>query len=102
MRAGLLAPARRAPHRQFVSLGTGPVSGVYYPTGQAICDIVNAARGETPLRCSIEATPGSVYNVEALASGEDDFALVQPDVQYFAVKGEGRWTGRARSASSAR
>jgi TRAP transporter TAXI family solute receptor len=78
---------------QFVSFGTGPVSGLYYPTGQAICDIVNAIRGETPLRCSIEATPGSVYNVEAIASGEEDFALVQPDVQYFAVKGEGRWQG---------
>ena len=78
---------------QFVSFGTGPVSGLYYPTGQAICDIINANRGTTPLRCSIEATPGSVYNVEAIASGEEEFALVQPDVQFFAVKGEGRWQG---------
>jgi TRAP transporter TAXI family solute receptor len=74
---------------QFVSLGTGPFSGVYYPTGQAICDIVNATGKQ--LRCSVGATPGSVYNVEALSSGEDEFALMQSDVQYLSVHGEGRW-----------
>ena len=88
----------------FVSLGTGPVSGLYYPTGQAICDLANAASGKTAVRCSVEATPGSVYNVEALASGEDEFALVQSDVQFFAVKGEGRWrdhpVGKLRSVMS--
>ena len=78
----------------FVSMGTGPVSGLYYPTGRAICEAVNAAVGKSVLRCSVEATPGSVYNVEALASGEVEFALVQSDVQFFAVNGEIRWQGR--------
>lgn len=86
------APAARA-DGTFVSLGSGPVSGLYYPTGQALCDIVNAAPGR-PVRCSLEATPGSVYNVEAVASGEDEFALMQSDVQYLASKGEGRWRGQ--------
>ena len=76
---------------RFVSLGTGPVSGLYYPTGQALCDLVNRGGSSAPVRCSVEATPGSVYNVGALASGEEEFALVQPDVQYFAYKGERRW-----------
>lgn len=79
---------------RFISLGTGPVSGLYYPSGQAICDIVNAAGVKAPARCSIEATPGSVYNVEAIATGENDFALVQSDVQFFAAKGGGRWAGQ--------
>jgi uncharacterized protein len=83
-------PARAG--EQFVSLGTGPFSGVYYPTGQAICNIVNATG--KPLRCSIEATPGSLYNVDALSTGEDEFALMQSDVQFLAVKGEGRWQDR--------
>lgn len=89
---------------QFISLGTGPVSGLYYPTGQAICELVNAAGRKGPLRCSVGATPGSVYNAEAVASGEEDFALVQSDVHYFAVKGEGRWQerplGKIRSVMS--
>lgn len=79
---------------RFVSLGTGPVSGLYYPTGQAICDLVNVLGGKSPVRCSIEATPGSVYNIEAIASGEEEFALVQSDVQFFAARGEGRWSGQ--------
>lgn len=77
----------------FVSMGTGAVSGVYYPTGRSICSIVNAAMGKDNFRCSAEATPGSVYNVEALLSGEIEFALVQSDVQYLAVKGDRRWRG---------
>jgi len=78
----------------FVSLGTGPLAGLYYPTGQSICDQVNAVRGETRIRCSVEATPGSVYNAEVLATGEQEFALIQSDVHSFAVNGEGRWRGR--------
>lgn len=89
---------------RFLSLSTGPTSGLYYPTGQAICDIVNSVPHQTPVRCSIEATPGSVYNIEALAEGEDEFALVQSDVQYFAANGEGRWRnqpiGKLRSVLS--
>jgi hypothetical protein len=97
LRAALLAaaawPATALAGPQYVSLGTGPISGLYYPTGQAICDIVNKAGSAGPLRCSIEATPGSVYNIEALRSGEEEFALVQSDVQFLASHGEGRWAG---------
>lgn len=77
----------------YVSIGTGAVSGVYYPTGRVICDAVNASLRTSILRCSAEATPGSVYNVEALLTGEIDFAMVQSDVQYLAVTGKMRWSG---------
>jgi len=89
--ATLSWPAAAVAAQQYVSLGTGPVSGVYYPTGQAICDVLKKAGNAAPLRCSIEATPGSVYNIESVRSGEEEFALVQSDVQYFASAGEGRW-----------
>jgi len=97
-------PAAALAAQPFVSLGTGPVSGLYYPTGQAICDVVNKGGSAAPLRCSIEATPGSVYNIEAVRSGEEEFALVQSDVQYFATTGEGRWkdqpVGKLRAVMS--
>ena len=32
--------------QQFISIGTGGVTGVYYPTGGAICRLVNRDRKE--------------------------------------------------------
>jgi TRAP transporter TAXI family solute receptor len=79
--------------RFFASLGTGPMDGVYYPVGAAICAIVNEDLHSSGVRCSRETTPGSVYNVDALRSGELEFALVQSDVAFAAYKGEGAFLG---------
>ncbi len=77
----------------FASLGTGPTNGVYYPVGGAICAIVNEDLRSSGVRCSSETTPGSVYNIEALRSGELELALVQSDVAFAAYKGEGSFLG---------
>jgi TRAP transporter TAXI family solute receptor len=76
-----------------VSIGTGELSGVYYPVGKAICAIVNQDIHTHGVRCSPETTPGSVYNIDALRSGELDFAIVQSDVQFAAYNGRGAWLG---------
>jgi uncharacterized protein len=73
----------------FASLGTGSMDGVYYPVGGAICAIVNEDLRSSGVRCSRETTPGSVYNVEALRSGELEFGIVQSDVAFAAYAGEG-------------
>jgi TRAP transporter TAXI family solute receptor len=78
----------------FASLGTGELNGVYYPVGRAICDIVNRDIRRFKVRCSPEATPGSVYNVDGLRNGELEFAIVQSDVAYAAFHGEGAFAGR--------
>ncbi|MEI8178474.1 TAXI family TRAP transporter solute-binding subunit [Aestuariivirga sp.] len=80
--------------RFFASLGTGSMSGVYYPVGGAICAIVNRDLQATGVRCSRETTPGSVYNVDALESDELEFAIVQSDVAYAAAGGKGAFTGK--------
>jgi uncharacterized protein len=85
----------RAANEVFASIGTGELSGIYYPAGKAICEIVNLDLRTDGVRCSAETTPGSVYNIEALQSGELEFAIVQSDVQYDAYTGEGPWIGRA-------
>jgi TRAP transporter TAXI family solute receptor len=76
-----------------VSIGTGELNGVYYPVGKAICAIVNQDIRAHGVRCSPETTPGSVYNIDALRSGELDFAIVQSDVQYAAYNGRSVWLG---------
>ncbi|MGR3626748.1 MAG: TAXI family TRAP transporter solute-binding subunit, partial [Limimaricola sp.] len=59
--------------QQFISIGTGGVTGVYYPTGGAICRLVNRGRADHGIRCGVESTGGSVYNINALRSGELEF-----------------------------
>jgi len=90
--AALQAQAAEKP--RFISLGAGAASGVYYPVGRAICRIVNRVAAATA-RCSVESTPGSVYNAARIFSGELDFALVQSDTQFNSYGGHGIWTGKA-------
>ena len=77
--------------QQFVTIGTGGVTGVYYPTGGAICRLVNKGRKEHGIRCSVESTGGSVYNTRTIRQGELDFGVVQSDVQAAAVAGTGKF-----------
>jgi len=91
--AVLPRPARAA-DETFVSLGTGGLNGVYYPVGKAICEVVNQDLRAHGVRCSPETTPGSVYNIDALRSGELDFAIVQSDLLYAAYNGQATWLGR--------
>ena len=73
--------------QQFVTVGTGGVTGVYYPTGGAICRLVNETRDQHGIRCSAESTGGSVFNINAIRAGELNFGVAQSDVQYNAYHG---------------
>lgn len=85
--AGIGVSAPAAAQEQFVVIGTGGVTGVYYPTGGAIQRLVNANRAEHGIRVSVESTGGSIFNLNALANGEMDMAVVQSDWQYYAFHG---------------
>jgi uncharacterized protein len=74
---------------QFITIGTGGVTGVYYPTGGAICRLVNKDRATHGVRCSVESTGGSIYNINTMRQGELDMGVVQSDVQYNALNGVG-------------
>lgn len=83
------APA--AAQQKFVTIGTGGVTGVYYAAGGAICRLVNKDRAKHGIRCSVESTGGSVFNVNTIKAGELDLGFTQSDVQYNAVKGVGQF-----------
>ncbi len=87
----------------FVTIGTGGMKGVYYPTGGAICKLVNNIRPSQRIRCNVESTNGSVYNLFTIStervrmgvlqangsirSGSLDLGIVQSDWQYHAYHG---------------
>jgi TRAP transporter TAXI family solute receptor len=73
---------------QFVTIGTGGVTGVYYPVGGAICRLMNQTRADHGFRCSVESTAASVYNINAIGTGELTFGVTQTDVMSYAVHGE--------------
>ena len=75
----------------FVTIGTGGITGVYYPTGGAIAKMVNKKRKEYGIRATVESTGGSVFNINAIMSGDLEFGVAQSDRQYQAVKGIENW-----------
>src|SRR5690606_17083762 len=91
MFAALLSPLPAAAQQKFVSIGTGGVTGVYYAAGGAICRLVNKDRADHGIRCSVESTGGSVFNVNTIKAGELDLGVVQSDVGYNAYNGEGQF-----------
>ena len=77
--------------QEFITIGTGSVTGVYYPTGGAICKLVNKGRKDHNIRCSVESTGGSIYNVNTMRAGELDFGIVQSDWQYHGYNGTSKF-----------
>ncbi|NRG18739.1 TAXI family TRAP transporter solute-binding subunit [Rhizobiales bacterium] len=83
--------AQTSDQRHFVSIGTGGVTGVYYPAGLAICQLVDNSRDRHGFRCIAEPSGGSLDNIRAIESGSREFGIVQSDVQANAYQGRGQW-----------
>jgi len=100
--AGILAGPvgdATAAEQKFISIGTGGVTGVYYPTGGAICRLVNKGRKQHKIRCSVESTGGSVYNINTIRAGELDFGVAQSDWQYHAYHGTAKFEKQGKFES---
>ncbi|MFC7332281.1 TAXI family TRAP transporter solute-binding subunit [Rhodocista pekingensis] len=83
-----MAPPAAKPAPRDLVLGTGAVTGLYLPVGAALCSLANR---DGRVRCLVEATEGSVFNLNALRAGEIDLAIAQSDWVRQAFTGEGRF-----------
>ena len=92
---GLYASAASA-QNTFVNIGTAGLGGGFYPAGGAICNMVNKTRSEYghKLRCTVEATAGSLANLRSVASGDLAFAIANPEWQYAAYNGTMAFEGQ--------
>jgi TRAP-type uncharacterized transport system substrate-binding protein len=67
----VMGPVSAEAKTTFVTIGTGGITGVYYPTGGAIAKMVNKPNGTfTAFAATVESTGGSVFNVNAVMAGD--------------------------------
>ncbi|SER82057.1 hypothetical protein SAMN04487958_103153 [Vreelandella subterranea] len=93
--AAFASPAMAQEDEQFITIGTGGQTGVYYVVGQSVCRLVNRGSDEHNIRCNAPSTGGSVANINGIKSGELDMGVAQSDVQFQAYNGTGNFEGDA-------
>lgn len=74
--------------KQVITLGTGGVTGVYYPTGGGICRIVNNLKAKHGIRCELQATNGSVTNITRVLETSLDMGIAQSNWIYHAYNSD--------------
>lgn len=80
-----------APKKRFATIGTGGVTGVYYPAGGSISKMVNKKSDVYGLKVTVESTGGSVFNINAVMAGDLEFGIAQSDRQTQAWEGTDEW-----------
>ncbi|WP_275286295.1 TAXI family TRAP transporter solute-binding subunit [Halomonas elongata] len=88
------SPAMAQEEEQFITIGTGGQTGVYYVVGQSVCRLVNRLE-DVNIKCNAPSTGGSVANINGIRSGELNMGVAQSDVQYQAYNGTGNFEGEA-------
>src|SRR5690606_28016063 len=76
------------PEPRLMRIGTNTVSGLYFPTGGALCRMAGRLR-EAGMRCLVDATNGSTSNIRGLRARDLEFGIVQSDWLYHAYNGTG-------------
>ncbi len=98
--AAVLPRPAAAQDIRYFRIGTGSISGVYFPVGGLIANIISNPPGSRAcdeggscgvpgLIAVVQATLGSVANVHAVQSGMLESAMVQADIASFAYHGTG-------------
>lgn len=75
----------------FVTVATGGTSGVYYPIGGAVANVLSNKLG---IDTSVQATGASVENINLLNTNRAELAIVMADAVSQAYAGTGAFSGK--------
>jgi TRAP transporter TAXI family solute receptor len=75
-----------------IFIATGPTSGVYYPMGGGMANVLT--KYVPNLNATAEATAGSIANLQFILTKKADVALSMADASYDAWKGEQKFKGK--------
>lgn len=71
-------------------MATGSATGNYYNFGSMLSQVINT---HTSTNITVTSTGGSVENARLLGSKENEFAMIQSDVNYYALSGTEQFAG---------
>jgi TRAP transporter TAXI family solute receptor len=91
--AALAALAAMAQNKVTLSVATGPTTGVYYPMGGGIANILS--KYVPGYAANAETTAGSVANLQLMGQKKSDLALSMADAAWDGFKGQGRFASGA-------
>jgi TRAP transporter TAXI family solute receptor len=69
-----------------IAMATGGTSGTYYGFSSIVAQVLNEKIGDV-LNISVESTGASKANIQLVAAGQDQIAIVQNDVMTYAYNG---------------
>jgi TRAP transporter TAXI family solute receptor len=86
-----LAVDAQAQEKVTISIATGPTTGVYYPLGGGIANLVS--KYVPGYSANAETTAGSVANLQLIGQKKSDVGFSMADAAYDGLKGQGKFTG---------
>ncbi|WP_299727509.1 TAXI family TRAP transporter solute-binding subunit [uncultured Tateyamaria sp.] len=87
----MMAGGAATAQEQFITIGTGGQTGVYFVVGQSICRLVNRGTADHNLKCTAPSTGGSIANINAIKAGDMDMGVAQSDWQFHAYNGSAKF-----------
>ena len=78
---------------EFVTVGTGPTSGIYFPIGGAFA----TALGDYGYQTSAEATHATGQNIQNILNGDCEIAIAMQDAVMQAYTGTGAYEGKGEA-----
>jgi TRAP transporter TAXI family solute receptor len=91
--AAAVALGAAAQAKVTIAISTGPTTGVYYPLGGGIANILS--RYVPGYAANAETTAGSVANLQLMGQKKSDMALSMADASWDGFKGQGRFASGA-------
>lgn len=79
--------------KEFITVLTGPTSGIYFPIGGAFSKVV----GEMGYKTSATATGATVENINAIRTGKGEMAIAMSDSVIQAYEGFGAFEGKPKA-----